>query len=108
MDIEEIRQLYTRGPLRLRYVPHATVEARKDGLVRSHFLEALLDGEMIEDYGQSALLLYFTEEAHLPYHVVIDYFPDAMTLVFITTYIPSSDLWEKGWKKRKRKSTRKG
>ena len=63
---------------------------------------------MIEDYGQSARLLHFTEKEHLPYHVLIDYFPDAMTVVFVTTYIPSSDLWEKGWKKRKRKSTKKG
>ena len=107
MDIEQIRRLYATGQLNLRYVSHATVEARKEGFNRSDFLEALVYGELIEDYGQSALLLHSKPEGNVPYHVVIDYSAEAATLVFVTIYIPSSDRWAKGWKRRKQKSKKK-
>lgn len=60
-------------------------------------------GGLVEDYPDisypSRLLLGYVGAR--PLHVVVAWDPKDGICVVVTVYIPSSDLWENGWTRRK-------
>ena len=105
MDINRVRRLLAQGKVTLRFADHAVTEARKDGLTAED-LEDGIYGEVIEDYGVRSLLLSFTKEDGLPYHVVLEYVSGADETTIVTAYIPDAKEWESNWKRRKRRKRR--
>ena len=105
MDIDRVRRLIRQGTITLRFTDHAITEARKDGLTVDD-LEAGLRGEAIEDYDVRALLLSFTQDDGLPYHIVVEYVPRSREATIVTAYIPDSKEWESNWKRRRRRKRR--
>lgn len=101
MDIEEIKA-------RIRatqyvYTHHAEVERRADGLTFAQIEEALLNGDILEQYpdtgrGESCLIVGFA--GRLPVHVVCGWRGEKIAL--ITVYIPRPpqfvDPWTRGEK----------
>ena len=64
--------------------------------------EAILDGEVIEDYpddkyGPSCLILGYTRDGRL-LHIQVTYPPEVKV---ITVYEPSQEEWNQGFRKRK-------
>ena len=105
MDIDRVRRLIRQGTVTLRFTDHAITEARKDGLTIDD-LEAGLHGEVVEDYDVRALLLSFTQDDGLPYHIVVEYVPGLREATIVTAYIPGSKEWESNWKRRRRRKRR--
>ena len=103
MDIRKIRRLLVQEKIDLRFTDHAIIESRKDGLTTEDLEDAILAGEIIEDYGRRGLLLHFTKEDSLPCHVVLEYESKAVEAVVVTAYIPDATEWEPDWKRRRRK-----
>lgn len=88
MDIHRVRELLNEGTIELEFsLPHALVEAKKDGLT-----EAVLMGEVVEDYGERALLLKFTTDYQIPFHVVLGYVLGDPVATVVTAYIQSRPL----------------
>lgn len=83
-------------------MPHALVEAKKDGLTVADLEGAVMAGELVEDYGERALLLDFATRYKIPFHIVIEYAPGDSMLTVVTAYVPSRERWESDWKTRKR------
>ncbi len=106
MDIGWLRRLLRRGRLDFRFVAHALTEARKDGLTANDLEQAVLDGEVIEDYGDRVLVLSFTAEDALPCHVVAEWVVGEHEVTVVTAYVPDSAEWERDWKTRRRKRSR--
>ena len=102
MDINRVRRLICQGTITLRFTDHAITEARKDGLTVDD-LEEGLHGEVVEDYDVRALLLSFTQDDGLPYHIVVEYVPRSREATIVTAYIPDSKEWEPNWKRRRRR-----
>ena len=102
MDIDQVRRLIRQGTGTLRFTDHAIIEARKDGLTIDD-LEVGLHGEVIEDYDVRALLLSFTQDDGLPYHIVVEYVPRSREVTIVTAYIPDSKEWESNWKRRRQR-----
>lgn len=74
---------------------HASDRAARRAIRSYEIEEAVLNGEIIEDYledkyGPSCLLLGYTETKR-PLHVQVSYPPDVKV---ITVYEPSTDEWE--------------
>ena len=105
MDIDRVRRLLRQGTITLRFTDHALIEARKDGLTVDD-LEEGIHGEVIEDYDVRALLLSFTQDDGLPYHIVVEYVLRLREATIVTAYIPDSEEWESNWKRRKRRKRR--
>jgi len=106
MNLHRVRQLLAQRKVTLRFADHAVIEARKDGLVAEDLENTVTTGELIEDYGDRALLLSFTQEDRLPCHVVLEYVFDTAEAVIVTAYIPDAKEWELNWKRRRRKKRR--
>jgi len=106
MDLDRVRRLLAQNKVTLRFIDHAVIEARKDGLTAEDLEEAATHGEVIEDYGTRALLLSFTKDDRLPYHVVLEYVPGADEVAVVTAYVPEAREWEPNWKKRRQKKRR--
>jgi len=73
-------------------------------ITRGHVRQAILCGEVIEDYPQdkpypSALLLAFVEER--PLHVVVALDPASGRAHVITAYEPGVDRFEPGFRTRR-------
>lgn len=66
-------------------------------------MEAFKDGLGEEDYGNRALLLAFTPQDAIPFHIVVEYFEGNPIAFIVTAYLPDSQEWESNWKTRKRK-----
>lgn len=105
MNIDRVRRRFAQGTVTLRFADHAITEARKDGLTTED-LEDGINGEVVEDYGVRALLLHFTADDGLPYHIVLEYIPRADEATIVTAYIPDAREWESNWKRRKRRKRR--
>ena len=88
-------------------LPHALTEARKDGLTTSDLEAAVMMGEVIEDYGERALVFYFLPDYRIPFHVVLEYYFGDDVATVITAYIPDREHWEPDWKTRRPKLRRK-
>lgn len=81
---------------------HASHRAAERLITSSEIEEAILKGEVIEDYpddkyGPSCLILGYTAKGRV-LHVQVSYPPKVK---IITVYVPSIDEWEKDWKTRK-------
>lgn len=110
MNLLHLRCQIAAGQVRIEFaLPHALTEAFKDGLTVDELKTAVLEGEVIEDYGIRVLLLAFTALDRVPYHIVLEYYPGEPMATVVTTYIPDTAHWEPDWKRRKkprRKSNR--
>ncbi len=91
MNIAAVRTWIQQRRVQIRHSLHALMEGQKDGLNDADLEHAVLHGEVIEDYGERALLLDFTEADHLPCHVIVT----------VTAYMPDSAEWERDWRTRK-------
>jgi hypothetical protein len=106
MNIVRVRHLLSQRRITLRFSDHAFIEARKDGLTTADLRAACEHGEVIEDYGPRALLLHFTAEDRLPYHVVLEYGGRGSVASAVTAYVPDAKEWEADWKTRKKRKRR--
>ena len=103
MDLIRVRRLLAQGRIALRFADHALIEGRKDGLTSDDLEEAVLHGEIIEDYGIRGLLLHFTRDDGIPCHIVLEYVPGTDEVSVVTAYVPDAKLWQLDWKRRRRK-----
>ena len=99
MDIDEIKARIRAG--RYVYSQHAEIERRADGLTFAQIEEALLSGEILEQYadtgrGESCLIVGFAGD--IPIHSVCGWRGERAAL--ITVYIPRApkfvDPWTRG------------
>ena len=103
MDLPHLRRQIAAGQVQIEFtLPHALTEAFKDGLTVAELKTAVLEGEIVEDYGTRVLLLAFTVPDRIPYHVVLEYYPGEPMATVVTTYIPDTTHWEPDWKRRKK------
>lgn len=106
MDIGQVRQLLSQRRVALRFSDHAFIEARKDGLTAADLRRACEHGDVIEDYGPRALLLYLTADDRLPYHIVLEYVGRGRFATVVTAYVPDAKEWEPDWKRRRTRKRR--
>ena len=106
MDTVRVRRLLSQRRIAVRFSDHAFVEARKDGLTVADLRAASERGEVIEDYGARALLLHFTPDDRLPYHIVLEYVGRERCATVVTAYVPEAKEWEADWKTRRRRRRR--
>ena len=99
MDIEEIKSLVRNN--QYIYTHHAEIERKADGLTFAQVEEALLNGEILEQYpdtgrGESCLVLGFSGDT--PIHAACGWRGEKIAL--ITVYIPRPpkflDPWTRG------------
>ena len=99
MDIEEIKALVRNN--QYIYTHHAEIERKADGVTFARVEEALLNGEIIEQYpdtgrGESCLVLGFSGDT--PIHAACGWRGEKIAL--ITVYIPRPpkflDPWTRG------------
>lgn len=81
---------------------HALTEARKDGLTTDDLEAAVMSGNLVEDYGERALLLYFAPDYQIPVHLVLEFIEPDERATIVTAYVPDRTLWETDWMRRKR------
>ena len=106
MDIVRVRRLLSQRRLALRFSDHAFIEARKDGLTTADLRAACEHGEVIEDYGARSLVLHFTSDDRLPYHIVVEYVGRGRLATVVTAYVPDAKEWEPDWKTRRKRKRR--
>ena len=101
MDIEEIKAKVCAN--QYVYTHHAEIERRADELTFTQVEEALLSGEILEQYpdtgrGESCLIVGFA--GNVPIHVVCGWRGEKVAI--ITVYIPNLpkfiDPWTRGEK----------
>ena len=99
MDIEEIKSKVRAN--QYAYTHHAEIERRADELTFVQVEEAILNGEILEQYpdtgrGESCLVVGFARE--VPIHIVCGWRGEKVALV--TVYIPRLpkfvDPWTRG------------
>lgn len=96
MDIEAIRERIRKGNYFIK--GHAVRHALKEGFERSHMVEAILEGSIIEEYPDDQRVLIcskttLAKTANIYLHVVCKY-ADAIYVEFVTAYIPDEQEWE--------------
>jgi len=96
MDIDEIKGRVLDG--RYAYSHHAEIERRLEGLTFAQIEEALLNGEIIEQYtdtgrGESCLVAGFGGTT--PVHAVCGWRGEK--IVIITVYIPRPPMFTDPW-----------
>lgn len=99
-DLESLRQAFVDKTYIL--TAHASDRAVQRDIYSHEIEEAVLAGEVIEDYpedkyGPSCLILGQTEAERF-LHVQVSYPPD---VIVITVYEPSQEEWESDWKTRR-------
>ena len=99
MDIEEIKAIIRAN--QYVYTYHAEIERKTDELTFAQAEEALLNGEVLEQFsdtgrGESCLIIGFAK--NIPIHTVCGWRGEKVAL--ITTYIPRPpeflDPWTRG------------
>lgn len=99
MKIEEIKEKIRKD--QYVYSEHGEIERKEDDLTFSQIEEALLNGEILEEYpdtgrGESCLIVGFSKE--LPIHIVCGWRGDKISI--ITVYRPKppkyTDPWTRG------------
>ena len=96
MDVETIRERVRTGNYLVK--SHAVTHALKEGFERKHMVEAVLEGNIIEEYldAHRALLCGRTrlsENVDIYLHVVCEY-ADPVYIEFVTAYMPDELEWE--------------
>lgn len=105
MDIEEIVKAIALELYEISQ--HAERERKNDDLLIADLENAVLTGEIIEDYptdprGASCLVSGKSMDGK-PVHLVITCLPNDYVRI-ITVYIPDPVKWEADWKSRKERS----
>lgn len=95
MDIKTIRQRVQQGNYLVK--GHAIRHALKEGFERSHMVEAILKGTIIEEYPDDQRVLIcgqvtLTQTATIYLHVVCEH-ADVVYIEFVTAYIPDEQEW---------------
>jgi hypothetical protein len=103
MNLVKVRRLLAQGRVVLRFIDHAIIEGRKDGLTSEDLEETVFHGEIIEDYGIRGLLLHFTRDDGIPCHIMLEYVPGTDEASVVTAYVPDAKLWQPNWKRRRQK-----
>ncbi len=96
MDVEIIRQRIRAGNYLIK--SHAIQHALKQGFERKHIVDAVLDGNLIEEYPDEPRMLLcgktnLSPNVDIYLHVVCE-FADPMYVEFVTAYIPDETDWE--------------
>lgn len=105
MDIEEIVKAIVSELYEISQ--HAERERKNDDLLIADLENAVLTGEIIEEYptdprGASCLVSGKSVDGR-PVHLVIGLLPNSYVRM-ITVYVPDPVKWEAGWKSRKERS----
>lgn len=99
VDIEEIKRRVANN--QYAYSQHAEIERRAEALTLTQVEDAVLNGEILEQYpdtgrGESCLVVGFAAET--PVHIVCGWRGEAV--VFVTIYVPRPpkfiDPWTRG------------
>lgn len=95
MDIETIRERVRQGNYLIK--SHAVRHALKEGFERSHMVEAILAGTIIEEYPDAQRVLIcgktsLAKTTDIYLHVVCEYV-DPVYTEFVTAYIPDEQEW---------------
>lgn len=104
MDISAIKKLCDEK--RFRWTNHIFVRLIQRGIKIQDIIEAINDGEIIEDYPEdypypSCLILGKVNEKYL--HIVCGINEKTNELWFITAYYPDTERWNEGFRYRKEK-----
>ena len=96
MDIETIRERVRQGNYLIK--SHAVRHASKEGFERTHMVEAILEGTIIEAYPDEQRVLIcgkttLAKTTDIYLHVVCEY-ADAIYMELVTAYIPDEQEWE--------------
>jgi len=91
---------------RISFKKHAVLRMFQRNIFVDEVREALINGEIIEDYPKdralpSYLVLGYIEKLR-PLHIVVAYDPNESILWVITVYEPNPKEWEEGFRKRRR------
>jgi hypothetical protein len=106
VNIEIIRERVRTGNYILK--SHVALHALKEGFVREHIVEAILEGAIIEEYPNERRVLIcgktsLSRNAGIYLHTVCEY-ANPKYIEIVTAYIPDESLWESPpLKRRKRK-----
>lgn len=106
MDIEIIRERIRAGNYLIK--SHAVQHALKEGFERKDMVEAILKGDVIEEYPDDQRVLIcgktnLSENFDIYLHIVCEY-ADMVYIEFVTAYIPDELEWESPpFRRRKRK-----
>jgi hypothetical protein len=100
MDIEKIKEKVR--DLEYVYSLHADIERRSDELTFHQIENALLEGEILEQYpdtgrGESCLVLGFFDD--IPIHIVCGW--RGPQIVIVTVYVPKPPKFIDPWKRGK-------
>ena len=99
MDIQRIKDLYNKGLVVI--TEHAENRLQERNITIKDLSSAIENGEIIENYDEddplpSCLILNIKNKK--PLHVVVS---DAKEYIkIVTAYVPDSNLWYDGYKKR--------
>ncbi len=106
MNIETFQKRIQAGNYLTR--SHAIQHALKEGFERKHMVEAVLNGQIIEEYLDDQRMLIcgqivLMENLTIYLHVVCEY-ADPVFVEFVTAYIPDERQWEHPpYRRRRRK-----
>jgi hypothetical protein len=106
VDIEIIRERVRKGNYLIK--SHAVRHALKEGFERTHMVEAILEGTVIEEYPDDQRVLIcgktsLAKTTDIYLHVVCEY-ADTTYVELVTAYIPDEQEWQQPpLKRRKRK-----
>ena len=105
MNIQTIRSRIREGNYLTK--PHAVQHALKEGFERAQMVEAILNGDIIEEYLDAQRVLICGPvglgDIIIHLHVVCEY-AHPVYIEFVTAYIPDEVQWEPPtFKRRKRK-----
>ncbi|MBX3058182.1 MAG: DUF4258 domain-containing protein [Anaerolineae bacterium] len=108
MDIETVRQRLQAGNYLIK--SHAVQHALKEGFERKHMVEAILNGQVIEDYPDDQRMLIcgrtkLIERIAIYLHIVCEY-ADPVFIEIVTAYIPDERLWESPPSRRRKRLKR--
>ena len=101
MDIEELKAKVRAN--QYVYTLHAEIERKADDLTFAQVEEALLSGDILEDYpdsgrGESCLIVGFAQD--VPVHAVCGWRGEKVAL--ITVYIPRPPKFDDPWTRGKK------
>ncbi|MBI2229729.1 MAG: DUF4258 domain-containing protein [Deltaproteobacteria bacterium] len=108
MDIESVRERVRKGHYLIK--AHAVQHALKEGFERTHMVEAILEGTIIEEYPDEQRVLIcgkttLATTVDIYLHVVCEY-ADAVYVEFVSAYIPDEQEWERPPLRRRKQERR--